>query len=150
MAHFGPYAQLVESLKRGEIDRRTFLARAGALGVGLSAALFSANAVTIAAAGGSKNGFALYQGQDATPSASPVAGAVGPSAVGTESQTRGQDGELRIILWQAPTLASPHNATGTKDYLAGSLVVEPLMGYLPDGTIFPRLVTAVPSVENGL
>ena len=150
MAHLGPYAQLVESLKRGEIDRRTFLARASALGVGLSAALFSANAVTIAAAGSSKNGFALYQGQDGTPSASPVPGAPGPSAVGTESQTRGQDGELRIILWQAPTLASPHNATGTKDYLAGSLVVEPLMGYLPDGTIFPRLVTAVPSVENGL
>jgi len=154
MSQHGPYATLVESLKRGEIDRRTFLGRATALGVGFSAAVFSANAVAVAAAGGSKNGFALYPGQDGTPSASPVASpvaeSVAPPAIGTESQTRGQDGELRIILWQAPTHASPHTSTGTKDYLAGSLVVEPLMHYLPDGTLSPNLITAVPSVENGL
>jgi len=150
MSQSGPYARLVDALKNGEVDRRTFLSRATALGVGFSAALFSANAVTIAAAGGSKNGFALYPGQDGTPSASPVAASVAPPAFGTESQTRGQDGELRIMLWQAPTMASPHNATGTKDYIAGSLVVEPLLGYLADGTIFPRLVKEVPAVENGL
>jgi len=150
MSHHGPYAQLVESLKHGDIDRRTFLTRATALGVGFSAALFSANAIAIAAAGGSKNGFAVYPGQDGTPVASPVTGAPTAPADGTESQTRGQDGELRILLWQAPTHASPQNATGTKDYLAGSFVLEPLMHYLPDGSIIPNLITEVPSVENGL
>ncbi len=74
----------------------------------------------------------------------------GAPAVGTEGKTRGQDGELRLLQWQAPTLLNPHVATGTKDYLAACIVVEPLMNYLPDGSIIPNLVTEVPTIENGM
>jgi peptide/nickel transport system substrate-binding protein len=47
-------------------------------------------------------------------------------------------------------LLSPHVATGTKDSLAAAFVLEPMMHYLPDGTIIANLVTEVPTVENGL
>ncbi|MDQ3541706.1 MAG: peptide ABC transporter substrate-binding protein, partial [Chloroflexota bacterium] len=86
---------------------------------------------------------------DGTPSPSPSGAAARPS-VGTEGQTRGAGGELRIIQHQAPTTANAHVSVGTKDFLAGALVQEPLMSYLPDGTIIPTLITEVPAVENGL
>jgi len=141
--------QLYASLKGGAISRREFLHRAGATGIGAGAALFLANSAVIAAAGGSKNGYAVYQGQDGTPSASPASGAPALLDAGTEGQTRGEGGELRLIQWQAPTMANPHTGTGTKDFLAGQLVLEPLLEYLPDGTIIPVLAAEVPSVEAG-
>jgi peptide/nickel transport system substrate-binding protein len=69
---------------------------------------------------------------------------------GTEGQTRGAGGEVKILQWQAPTSLSLHTASGTKDHLAASIVSEPLMSYLPDGSLLPRLVREVPSVENGM
>jgi peptide/nickel transport system substrate-binding protein len=77
-------------------------------------------------------------------------GAAGRPAFGAEGKTRGQDGELRLLQWQAPTSLSPHIATGTKDFLAASLVLEPLMNFLPDNSLIPTLVKEVPTVENGL
>jgi len=148
MEHGGRVSRLFDELKSGNIDRRAFIERTTALGVGFTAALFMANGVSAA---GSKNGYALYQGVDGTPAASPAAGGGGQApSNGTEGKTRGQDGDLKLIQWQAPTLASPHVATGDKDFLAGCIVVEPLMHYLPDGTIIPTLIKEVPSVENGL
>jgi peptide/nickel transport system substrate-binding protein len=47
-------------------------------------------------------------------------------------------------------MLSPHVSTGTKDYLAAQPILEPLMSYLPDGTLIPNLITEVPSIENGL
>ncbi|MCA1481545.1 ABC transporter substrate-binding protein, partial [Bradyrhizobium sp. NBAIM08] len=73
----------------------------------------------------------------------------GRPAVGTENQTRGEGGELRIIQWQAATMANTHEAVGTKDFITGGMVQEPLMNYLPDGSIIPNLVKEVPAVENG-
>ncbi len=137
---------LYESLKAGEIDRRDFIRRASATGIGASMALFMANA---AIAGSGKNGFAVYPGQDGTPSASPVEGAPSALDAGMEGRTRGEGGELRLIQWQAPTTANAHTGTGTKDFLAGQLVQEPLLDYMPDGSIFARLAAEVPSVENG-
>jgi peptide/nickel transport system substrate-binding protein len=55
-----------------------------------------------------------------------------------------------MLVWQAPTHLSPHTATGVKDILAGSMVLEPLVHYLPDTTLYPNLVTQIPTVENGL
>ena len=43
----------------------------------------------------------------------------------------------------------PHSGSGDKDYVAAALVSEPLLHFLPDGTIIPNLVTEVPSAENG-
>src|SRR5690606_9943354 len=62
----------------------------------------------------------------------------------------GEGGELRLIQWQAATTANAHTGTGTKDFLAGQLLQEPLLDYMPDGSIFARLAAEVPSVENGL
>ena len=76
--------------------------------------------------------------------------ASGPPAEGMDGRTRGEGGELRLIQWQAPSMLSPHVSTGEKDYLAAQLIVEPLMHYMPDGTLIPNLVTEVPTVENGL
>ena len=155
----GITARLYDQLRSGEISRRQFIERAAATGLGAAGAVFLANSAAIAAAGGSKNGFAVYQGQDGTPAASPAASPVAsptatPAAVrpafGTEGQTRGAGGELRIIQHQAPTTANAHVSVGTKDFLAGSIVQEPLMYYMPDGAIIPNLVTEVPAVENGL
>jgi peptide/nickel transport system substrate-binding protein len=69
---------------------------------------------------------------------------------GTGGQSRGAGGEVKILQWQAPTSLSLHTASGTKDHLAASIVSEPLMTYLPDGSLLPRLVREVPSVGNGL
>lgn len=62
---------------------------------------------------------------------------------------RGSDGELRLMLWQAPSTMNIYLTTGTKDMLASSLVLEPLAGFAPDGSIFPRLAEDIPTVENG-
>ena len=68
----GPVAHLYGQLKDGSISRRDFIERAAATGMGAPAALFLANGAVIAAAGGSKNGLAVYAGQDGTPAASPT------------------------------------------------------------------------------
>ncbi|MDQ4099888.1 MAG: peptide ABC transporter substrate-binding protein, partial [Chloroflexota bacterium] len=68
----------------------------------------------------------------------------------TENQQRGAGGDLNILQHQAPSHLSVHIATGDKDALAGSLVTEPLMHRLPDGSLIPNLVKEVPTVENGL
>jgi len=134
----GPFQVLFDGLKRGDISRRQFIQRATALGMGASVALFCAESVTFA--------------QDASPAAgaTPSAGTATRPEDGTEGQTRGAGGELRIIQWQAPSHLSSHVATGDKDSMASSPVSEPLMNRLPDGTLVPCLVTEVPTVANGL
>ncbi|CAA9579494.1 MAG: Oligopeptide ABC transporter, periplasmic oligopeptide-binding protein OppA [uncultured Thermomicrobiales bacterium] len=125
-------AGLVAQLGAGQITRRDFIARGMAIGVGASMlGFFIRNAQTVGAA---------PHPQDATPAA---------PAMGLEGKTRGQDGELKLLMWQAPTHMSPQVASGTKDYLAGALVVEPLINYLPDGTMYPKLLSELPSIENG-
>ncbi|HEX6286021.1 MAG TPA: ABC transporter substrate-binding protein, partial [Acidimicrobiia bacterium] len=61
----------------------------------------------------------------------------------------GSGGNLLLLQWQAVTHLNPYTGTGTKDIQGASLVIEPLVGYNSDGQIVPRLVTEVPSVENG-
>jgi peptide/nickel transport system substrate-binding protein len=149
MAEQGHLRTLVDDLRSGTIDRRTFMTRASALGLGTMGAMLLANS-SVSAANGYRNGFAIYQGQNGTPAASPVDGAPGAPAEGTENQERGAGGELRLIQWQAPTIMSPHVSSGTKDFLAACPVLEPLIHYAPDATMIPNLVTEIPSVENGL
>jgi peptide/nickel transport system substrate-binding protein len=132
MAQQGPFGAIFEDLKAGRITRRGFIQRATALGIGLPVVLFVLNAVK-------------PQGV-----AAQAEGAAGRPSVGTENQQRGAGDELRILQWQAPTHLSPHTSTGTKDYLAACLVLEPLINYMPDATLIPNLVKEVPSFENGL
>ena len=128
----------VERLRAGELSRRQFMHAVGALGVGTAAASIIATSVAA---------------QDATPGASPAASpAAGSSqapAVGTENQKRGGGGELRIIQSQAPSVLAAHSATGSKDSYAGSLVMEPLLAYMEDGSLAPILAASLPSVAEG-
>jgi peptide/nickel transport system substrate-binding protein len=134
--------RLFDDYKAGKVTRRQFTERAALSALGVGGAAFLANAG--AASAKPLGGFAFAQ---STPEA---AGAAGRPEVGTENQTRGEGGDVRIIQWQAPSILSPHVAVGVKDFLAACLVMEPLMHYLPDATLTPNLVKEVPSVENGL
>ena len=58
-------------------------------------------------------------------------------------------GNLLILQWQAPSQANSLLSSGTKDLLAGSLVLEPLVDFAPSGDAVARLVTEVPTVANG-
>ncbi len=129
----GPFWSTYQDLKQGRISRREFIARATALGVGLPVTLFVLNSMKI-------NGAAA---QDADTSQS-----IRPS-VGTEGQTRGAGGELKLLQWQAASIAFSHKGSGTKDWNAASLVLEALLSFAPDGTILPNLAAEVPSKENG-
>jgi peptide/nickel transport system substrate-binding protein len=117
---------LYSAYRAGALTRRSFLRQALAAGMALPVALHAVNSVA---------------------AQTPVAGA---PATGTEGQTRGGGGELRILQWQAPTAMVQHSALGGKDNLAATLVLEPLMNFLPDATLVPRLVTQVPSHDNGM
>ncbi|MGI8484740.1 MAG: peptide ABC transporter substrate-binding protein [Thermomicrobiales bacterium] len=133
-----PLGSLYAALKTGQLSRRHFVESAMALGMTAAGAAMIVNTTPIAAAA-----------QDASPEASPAAAGVAPAA-GTEGQTRGAGGELKLLLWQAPSHLSPHAATGDKDNLAAQPVLEPLMNYAPDASFLPRLITEVPSAANGL
>jgi peptide/nickel transport system substrate-binding protein len=120
-----PLSRLYSAYRTGSLDRRAFLRQAAAAGMALPVALHAVNSVAAQ-----------------TPAAAP--------AIGVEDQARGEGGELRIIQWQAPTALSQHSGQGGKDNLAATLVLEPLMNFLPDATMVPRLVTQIPSHENGM
>ena len=140
----GPLAALHKELRTGKITRREFTLRALALGVGMPIISFilraeHTSATTAGATAGRHVGWGIA-----------AQGAAGPPAEGMDGRERGEGGELRLIQWQAPSMLSPHVSTGEKDYLAGQLIVEPLMHYLPDGSLIPNLVTEVPTIENGL
>jgi peptide/nickel transport system substrate-binding protein len=135
----GKFAALHQALQSGEISRREFTLRALALGVSMSVVSFVLRAETARAMPGRHIGWGVA-----------AQGVAGPPAEGMDGRTRGEGGELKLIQWQAPSMLSPHVSTGEKDYLAAQLIVEPLMHYLPDGTLIPNLITEVPTVENGL
>jgi peptide/nickel transport system substrate-binding protein len=124
----GPLHELFVALREGRISRRSFIARATALGMASGAALACANTVSA---------------QVATPSASPESSR---PASGTDTQTRGEGGDLRMLQWQAISQLSPHTTASIKDALGATLVLEPLMHFAPDGTLLPNLVQSVPSV----
>ncbi|MGB3329334.1 MAG: ABC transporter substrate-binding protein, partial [Thermomicrobiales bacterium] len=129
---------LVDDLRAGNLSRRQFMQGASALGVGTAAASLMANTALA---------------QDATPNATAVASPAASTVVfpdaGTEGQTRGAGGDLRIIQSQAPSVLSTHSSTGSKDVYAANLVLEPLMIYLADGSLGAQLLESVPSVEAG-
>ncbi len=61
----------------------------------------------------------------------------------------GEGGNLLILQWQAPSQANPLLSSGTKDLLAGSLVLEPLVEFAPDGNAVAALASEVPTQSNG-
>jgi peptide/nickel transport system substrate-binding protein len=140
----GPLAALHQELRTGKITRREFTLRALALGVGMPIISFVLRAETASATTASGTA-TRHIGWGVA-----AQGTSGAPAEGMDGRTRGEGSELKLIQWQAPSMLSPHVSTGEKDFLAGQLIVEPLMHYLPDGTLIPNLITEVPTVENGL
>ena len=59
------------------------------------------------------------------------------------------DETLTILYWQAPKIANPYLAGGTKDVDASALILEPLANYDEEGRLVPRLAEEIPTVENG-
>ncbi|MCG8346399.1 MAG: peptide ABC transporter substrate-binding protein [Chloroflexales bacterium] len=73
-----------------------------------------------------------------------------PAEATDSSNQRGDASDtLRILYWQAPTILNPHLASGTKDYDAARLILEPLATITPDGTPAPVLAAEIPTVDNG-
>lgn len=62
---------------------------------------------------------------------------------------RGTDGEVKFTFPQAVSIMNPFLSSGTKDVYAASLVLEPLAGFDDQGNIIPKLVTEIPTLENG-
>ena len=121
------FRNLVHHFRAGRLDRRTFMAAAAVMGALPSIA-------NLVAAQTPETEF------DATASR---------PTTGTEDQQRGEDGTLRVIIWQAPTGAGPHSALSDKDNLAAAPVIEPLIHYAADGSLVPNLIEEIPSVESG-
>ena len=78
----------------------------------------------------------------------------GAAATGAATQApvaqRGRGGDLKILYWQAPTILIGHQATGTKDYDAARLILEPLASFGPDGLpVANGLAAEIPTPANG-
>ena len=66
------------------------------------------------------------------------------------STTTPQDnGNLRLLYWQAPTILNPHLSTGFKDSEASRITLEPLASFNEDSELEPFLAEEIPSLENG-
>jgi peptide/nickel transport system substrate-binding protein len=50
---------------------------------------------------------------------------------------------------QAVSIMNPYLSGGTKDVYAASMVLEAAGGPSPEGVLIPKLVTEIPTVENG-
>src|SRR5258708_6757679 len=81
----------------------------------------------------------------AAASAPASAATTAPAAAGA----RGAGGNLKVLMWQGPTILNPHLSQGTKDYIAARFCCEPLMTVSGDGKFSPVLAAEVPSKENG-
>ncbi len=94
--------------------------------------------------------FAVVLGACGAPAASPGAAPAAPAASDLPAAPgRGTDGTLSMLYWQAVSILNPYLSTGTKDFHAASLILEPLMWTDPDGVPVPNLVVDVPTLANG-
>lgn len=99
---------------------------------------------------------ACGEGDDAADTTAPVGDGDTTTTAETPEPTEppaeggaGEGGNLLLLQWQAVSQVNPYLSTGTKDIQAGSLVLEPLAEYDPDGNIVPALADVIPTVENG-
>jgi peptide/nickel transport system substrate-binding protein len=62
---------------------------------------------------------------------------------------RGGGGDLKVLMWDAPSLLNPHFGRGLKDLTATRLFYEPLAAAGGDGELYPVLAEELPSRKNG-
>ena len=132
-------AALHKALRTGTITRREFTLRALALGVGMPIISFILRAETAGAQAGRHIGWGVAA-QGGIRSAR--------RGDGWPHPRRGRRAEADPVA--GAEHAQPARLHRHKGLLAAQLIIEPLMHYLPDGTLIPNLVTEVPTVENGL
>jgi len=108
-------------------------------------ALLAVLAMVVAACGGESEGTTTTGEEDpgATTTEAP------DDTTDTTAPPAAEGGNLLLLQWQAPSQANPYLSTGTKDLLAGSLVVEALAEYDPEGNVVAALAAEVPSADNG-
>src|SRR5258705_1391256 len=83
------------------------------------------------------------------PATSPGPSPTTAASATTVASSRGKGDDLKILYWQGPTNLDPHLATGTKDFDAARLVLEPLAAWAPDGKATPALALEIPTIANG-
>jgi peptide/nickel transport system substrate-binding protein len=88
-------------------------------------------------------------GQAAEPTAT-TGQAAEPTATSEPAAQAGGGGLLRLLWWQAPTILNPHLSTGTKDFDASRVCLEPLADFDSDGNMLLVLAAEEPSVANGM
>ncbi len=74
-------------------------------------------------------------------------GAPAASAPAASAARAGKD--LKILYWQAPTILNPHQASGTKDFDAASVILEPLARYNEKDELVAYLAAEIPTIDNG-
>jgi peptide/nickel transport system substrate-binding protein len=114
---------LIGQVKQGQITRRHFVQTMAALGL----------------AGPIVNAMLTSAG---------VAGTRSPEPAFTPTK-RGGGGDLRILMWDAPTLLHPHFGRGLRDLTVCRIFYENLAEPAADGTFVPVLADEMPTVQNG-
>ena len=104
--------------------------------------LIAAFALVLAACSPADSGSTTTAG----PGTTEPGGATTTTAPGGEA---GQGGNLLSLQWQAVSIVNPYLSGGTKDVMAGSLVVEPLASFGPDTSLVPKLAEEIPTLDNG-
>jgi peptide/nickel transport system substrate-binding protein len=155
------FQELMSAATSGKLSRRTVLKRGVALGLSapaiaaLLAACGSSSSNTATSASSASTSTSSSAGA-ATPSTASSAGATPGSttaATSTEAAAagpRGGGGALRLLWWQAPTIINCHLSSGTKDFDAARLCLEPLIEADSDGNLIPFLAAEVPTLGNGV
>ena len=114
---------LIGQVRQGQLSRRRFVE--GLVGLGVTAPMA---AQLLGAAG--------------------IATAQPRESVFTPTR-RGGGGDLRILMWDGPTLLSPHFGRGLRDFTASRIFYEPLAAPTGEGTYAPILAEELPSLRNG-
>ena len=162
--------RLRDDILAGRLNRRSVLKRGLALGLSapvlasLLAACGSddadADAEPTTAGGGAAQATATEgeaepteaeeEPTEAEAASSPTeSSAAEPTATEEPAAEAGGGGLLRLLWWQAPTIINPHLASGTKDFDASRICLEPLADFDVDGNGIPALATEMPSLDHG-
>jgi peptide/nickel transport system substrate-binding protein len=112
---------LIAQVERGRLSRRRFVELM--VGAGVAAPMAARLLGPRPAAAG--------QGRDFTPT------------------KRGGGGDLRVLMWDAPTLLHPHFGRGLRDFSVSRIFYEPLAAPTAEGTFAPVLAEDIPTVKNG-
>ncbi len=155
------FEELMNAARSGKMSRRSVLKKSVALGLSAPAI-----AALLAACGGSSSSNTpaattaaptTSSGGTGSTATSSTGGAATPTSSGSSSTStsaptgnRGGGGELRLLWWQAPTILNCHLSSGTKDFDAARVCLEPLIEAMPDGSLIPVLAAEVPSLGKGV